>query len=183
MKPRSWLVGLAMLPLIGCHSHPLADYRPLVQAGVFSGSIEEAHISDDTCVELISTAHTNGHAFNSAYSVGNLAGARYTEPEILNFAKLDKIDSITGDAVMLRLVGLSDPTVDLILQRELQDQPSLSSGEIGRLKNTGLTESQILDRINQGMTDDAAEKEASSREAVRNHSHTDFVRVQGRKPR
>jgi len=173
-----------------------------VQAGVFSGSIErlkklnvsdneiaqvlklkEAHISDDTCVELISTAHTNGHAFNSAYSVGNLAGARYTEPEILNFAKLDKIDSITGDAVMLRLVGLSDPTVDLILQRELQDQPSLSSGEIGRLKNTGLTESQILDRINQGMTDDAAEKEASSREAVRNHSHTDFVRVQGRKPR
>jgi hypothetical protein len=202
MKSRLWLVGLLMIPLIGCHTHPLADYRPLVQAGVFSGTIEQlkklnvddneisqvlklkdAHISDDTSVELISTAHAHGHPFNSAYSVGNLQAARYTEPEILNFAKLDKIDSISGDAVMLRLVGLSDPTVDLILQRELQDLPTLSSGEIGRLKNTGLTEKQILDRINEGMTDDAAEKEAASREAVRNHSHTDFVRLRGRKPR
>jgi hypothetical protein len=202
MKPRPWLIGLAMLPMIGCNQHPLADYRPLVKAGVFSGTIEQlkklnvddneisqvlklkdAHISDDATVELISAAHAHGHPFNSAYSVGNLAAARYTEPEILNFAKVDKIDAISGDAVMLRLVGLSDPTVELIVQRELQGLPTLSSGEIGRLKNTGLTEKQILDRINQGMSDDAAEKEAASREAVRNHSHTDFVRLRGRKPR
>jgi hypothetical protein len=202
MKPQLWFAGLCLLALGGCHQHPLADYRPLVQAGVFSGNIEqlkalnvndneiaqalklnEAHISDDTCVALISAAHANGHPFNSAYSVGNLTAARYTEPEILAFAKVDKIDSISGDAVMLRLVGLSDATVDLIVRRELQDLPTLSSGEIGRLKNTGLTEKQILDRVNEGMTDDAAEKEAVSREAVRNHSHTDFVRLRGRKPR
>jgi hypothetical protein len=84
---------------------------------------------------------------------------------------------------MLRLIGLSDPTVQAVLQRDLQGLPTLSSAAIGRLKNTGVTEKQILDRINEGMTEEQAEKEATTREAVRNHAHTDFVRVRGRKPR
>jgi hypothetical protein len=84
---------------------------------------------------------------------------------------------------MLRLVGLSEHAVDLILRRRLQGQTTLSSAEIGRLKNTGLTEKQILERINQGMTDAQANKEAAAREAVRNHSGTGFVRLHGRKPR
>jgi hypothetical protein len=84
---------------------------------------------------------------------------------------------------MLRLIGLSDSTVQVVLQRDLQGLPTLSSAAIGRLKNTGLTEKQILERINEGMTEEQAEKEAASREAVRNHSHTDFVRVRGAKPR
>jgi hypothetical protein len=61
--------------------------------------------------------------------------------------------------------------------------PTMGTTEIGRLKNTGLTEKQILERIENGMTDDAANKEAAAREAARNHSHTDFVRVRGRRPR
>jgi hypothetical protein len=73
--------------------------------------------------------------------------------------------------------------VQLVLQRHLQDQPVMASAQISRLKNTGLTERQILDRINAGMTDEQAEKEIRAREAVRNHSNTSFVRVQGHKPR
>jgi hypothetical protein len=57
----------------------------------------------------------------------------------------------------------------------------MSTAEIGRLKNTGLTEKQILEKINAGMTDAQADKEAASREAARNHSNTDFVRVRGRR--
>jgi hypothetical protein len=59
----------------------------------------------------------------------------------------------------------------------------MDTAEIGRLKNTGLTEKQILERIDGGMTNAQADKEAASREAARNHAHTDFVRVRGRKPR
>ena len=84
---------------------------------------------------------------------------------------------------MLRLIGLSDSTVQAVLQRDLQGQPTLSSAAIGRLKNTGLTEKQILERINEGVTDEQAQKEEASREAVRNHPHTDFVRARGHKPR
>jgi len=59
---------------------------------------------------------------------------------ILEIAKTDQLDIISGDAVMLKLVGLSNSAVDMILHRRLKGQRTMSSAEIGRLKNTGLTE-------------------------------------------
>jgi hypothetical protein len=202
MRSRAWPFAFCLLVAGGCQQHPLTDYRPLVQAGVFSGSIEQlkalntsdlevaqivklkqASVSDDTCVALISAAHANQHPFKSADSAISLQGARYADADILDFARANQLDSISGEAVMLRLIGLSDGTVQLILQRHLKGLPTMGSAEIGRLKNTGLTEKQILEHINDGMTDAQADKEATAREAARNHSHTDFVRVRGRKPR
>ena len=58
----------------------------------------------------------------------------------------------------------------------------MGSAEIAKLKNTGLTEQQILQRIKEGMTDAQAEKEVAARVRARNHSGTGFVRVRGRKP-
>jgi len=145
--------------------------------------LKQASVTDDTCVALISAAHANQHPFNSADSVISLQGARYADADILDFARANQLDSISGDAVMLRLIGLSDGTVQVIVQRHLKGLPMMDTAEIGRLKNTGLTEKQILDRINDGMTNAQADKEAASREAARNHAHTDFVRVRGRKPR
>src|ERR1700722_13785919 len=178
----TWMFALA----VGCHNHPMMDYRPLDQAGVNSGTIERfktlnisdselqqivrlkgAGISDDTCVTLISTAHDHKRGFRSADSVANLLNARYTESDVITYAQ----------AVKLRLIGLSAPTVTAILQRDLQGLPTISSAAIGRLKNTGLTEKQIVELIAQGITEQQAEAEANSREAARNHAHTDFVRA------
>jgi hypothetical protein len=203
MRYKLMLLGvLVLFRMGGCHQHPLTDYRPLDQAGMWSSNVEQlktlntsdmevvqlvrlkqAGISDDVCVTLITEAHRRQHLFTSADSAVNLSRAGYSEPVILEIAKTDQLDIISGDAVMLRLVGLSDPAVDLILHRRLKGQPTMSSAEIGRLKNTGLTEKQILERINQGMTDAAADKEASLREAVRNHANTGFVRTRGRRSR
>ncbi len=194
----TWMFALA----VGCHQHPLMDYRPLDQAGMNSSTIERiktlnisdtelqqlvrlkgAGVSDDTCVTLISTSHDHKHAFSNADSVANLLNARYTESDVLTYAQADKLESISGDAVMLRLIGLSDPTVTALLQRDLQGLPTISSAAIGRLKNTGLSEKQILELISQGITEQQAENEANAREAARNHAHTDFVVARGRKPR
>jgi len=82
---------------------------------------------------------------------------------------------------MLRLVGLSDSAVDAILHKRMKGQRTMSSAEIGRLKNTGLTEAQVMERINRGMTDAEADKEAAVREANRNHANTGFTRVKGRR--
>jgi hypothetical protein len=202
MKATQLILAISLLLSCGCKQHPLMDYRPLDQAGVGSATIEQlkplnisdrevqqvvslkrSSVTDDICVALIAAAHSHNHPFTSSESVASLLGARYTESDILGFARADKLDAISGDAVMLRLIGLSDSTVQAVLQRDLQSLPTLSSAAIGRLKNTGLTEKQILERINEGMTEDQAEKEATSREAVRNHAHTDFVRVRGRKAR
>jgi hypothetical protein len=186
----------------GCHQHPLTDYRPLDQAGMWSSSVEQlktlntsdqevaqlvrlkqAGITDDACVTLISGAHQRQHLFTSADSAINLAGAGYSEPVILEIAKTDQLDIISGDAVMLKLVGLSNSAVDYILRRRLKGQRTMSSAEIGRLKNTGLTEKQIIERINLGMTDAQADKEAALREATRNHANTGFVRTRGHRSR
>jgi hypothetical protein len=202
MKSHHLILGVSLLLAGGCHQHPLMDYRPLDLAGMGSSTIEQlkplnvsdhevqqlvnlkhSSVTDDSCVALVSAAHAHNHPFASSESVASLLGARYTEPDIVGFARADKLDTISGDAVMLRLIGLSDATVQAVLQRDLQGQPTLSSAAIGRLKNTGLTEKQILERINEGVTDEQAQKEAASREAVRNHAHTDFVRARGRKPR
>jgi hypothetical protein len=201
MRYKLVLLGVFVLfRMSGCHQHPLTDYRPLDQAGMWSSSVEQlkalntsdlevtqlvklkqAGIGDDACVTLVTEAHQRQHLFASADSAVNLARAGYSEPVILEISKVDQLDIISGDAVMLKLVGLSNSAVDYILHRRLKGQRTMSSAEIGRLKNTGLTEKQILERINNGMTDAQADKEAALREATRNHSGTGFKRVRGRR--
>lgn len=194
------LAGACAALLLGCKSHPLTDFRPLDQAGMWSSAIEDLKklnvsddevaqitrvkqggLSDEFCVELVNEAHLHKHFFTSAASVRNLSGAGFTEPEILEIAKADKLDAVSDDAVTVKLIGLSDSTVQAIVRRKLKGEPTLSSAEIARLKNTGLTENQLLERIQRGMTDAEAEKEVVARQKAMNR--TGFVRIHGRKPR
>jgi hypothetical protein len=180
----------------------MTDYRLLDKAGMGSSSFEELKtlntsdaevgqlvrlkqggIRDETCVALLRAAHAHQHTFNSADTVVNLANARFTEQQILEFAQPDQIEVIGGEAVTLKLVGLSEPTVMGLLQRRLRGQPTLGSAQIGRLKNTGLNERQILEQIELGLTDEQAEKEIKARESARNHANTGFVRNRGHLPR
>src|SRR5215813_11325231 len=197
------LFGLAgLLAISGCKQHPLTDYRPLDQAGMWSDTVEQlkklnvsdpevaqlvtvksAGISDEGCVHLVTYAHERQLFFASSQSVKSLASAGFTETQILELAHAGQLDTLSAEAITLRLIGLSDSTVQMVLHRRMANQATLSSGEISRLKNTGLTEKQIVERIQNGMTDAQADKEIALREATRNHANTGFVRVRGRKPR
>ena len=192
------LAALCLLAFAGCNSHPLTDFRPLDQAGMWSGGIEDLKklnvtddevsqvvkvkqggLSDDFCVALVNQAHLHKHYFVSGAAVRNLAGAGFTEPEVLEIAKADKLDSVSDDAVTVKLIGLSDSMVQTILRRKMRGLPTMSSAEIARLKNTGLTEAQLLERIQRGMTDAEAEREVNARQKAMNR--TGFVRVRGRR--
>ncbi len=168
-----WSSGLEQLKTLNTSDSEVAQ---LVKA-------KQAKLSDDACVALVAAAHEKSHPFVSGDATANLANAGYPEAEILEIARADKLDSISGDAVTLRLIGLSDNFVQMVLRRRLEGRRTLSSPEIARLRNTGLTEKQILERINSGMTDAQADKEIAAREAARNHAGTGFTRVRGRKPR
>ena len=202
MKYCATLLGACVLVAGGCHQHPLTDYRPLDQAGMWSSGLEDlkklntsdsevaqlvkvkqARLSDDTCVSLVAAAHEHQHPFISGDSTSNLAAAGYSEPQILEIAKADQLDTISGDAVALRLIGLSDGFVQFVLQRRIHNQRTLGTPQIAKLRNLGLTESQILEKIRSGMTDTQADHEIANREAARNHANTGLVRVRGRKPR
>jgi len=202
MKSRALLLGVLVLLAVGCNRHILTDYRPLDKAGMWSSGLEQlkkldtsdaevaqlvkvkqARLSDDACVALVAAAHERKHPFASGDSTANLAAAGYSEAQILDIARADQLDAISGDAVALRLIGLSDNFVQYVLQRRLQGRPTLDTPQIARLKNTGLSETQILDKIKSGMTDAQADHEVAVREATRNHAGTGFVRVRGRRPR
>jgi hypothetical protein len=201
MKSSALLLGVCVLFVGGCKQHVLTDYRPLDQAGMWSSGLEQlkalntsdsevaqlvkvkqARLSDDACVALVAAAHERKHPFASGDSAANLAGAGYSEAQILDIARADQLDAISGDAVALHLIGLSDNFVQFVLQRRLQGQATIGTPQIARLKNTGLSEKQILDKIKSGMTDAQADREVANREAARNHAGTGFVRVRGRKP-
>src|SRR5215813_9915366 len=98
--------GALALVLLGCKSHPLTDYRPLDQAGMWSSAIEDLKklnvsdqevgeivrvkqggLTDDFCVQLVNEAHLHKHFFTSATSVRNLSGAGFSEAEVLEIAK------------------------------------------------------------------------------------------------
>lgn len=202
MRQSLWIIGVCLLAIAGCQKHAQTDYTALDQSGMWSSSLAElkkynasdaeiaqltklkqAGASDDLCLSLLKAARDHHHEFTSAEAAINLSRAGYGDPQILEMAQSDQIDILSGEAVTLKLIGLSSPTVQAILHRRIQGLPTLTSEQIGRLKNTAMSEKQILEVINQGLSDQQAEAFIAQREAVRNHSNTGFVRVRGRKPR
>lgn len=200
MRRSLLLTGVCFLVLAGCQTQPKTDYSALDQSGMWSTSLQElkalkvsdpeiaqltklkqAGASDELCLSLLKAARDHHHDFMSAEAAMNLSRAGYSDADILEIAKSDQIDILSGEAVTLKLIGLSNPTVQAILRRRMKGLPTLSSEQIGRLKNTAMSEKQILEFINEGYPKDKVEAFIAQREAVRNHANTGFVRVRGRR--
>ena len=198
---------LLILPLLlllpgGCKKQPDIDYTSLDQSGMFSttlGEVKKMKVSnaeiaqlaamkragagDDFCLALLNAARNHNHDFTSGDSAVALSRAGYSDAQILEMAQADKIDILSDDAVMLKLMGLSNATVQTVIQRRVQGLPTLTSEQIGELKNTGMSEAKIVALINEGLAGQQAEAEIAKLEASRDHSHTSFVHVHGRRPR
>jgi hypothetical protein len=200
MRRSLTLICICLLFLTGCRKQAKTDYSALDQSGMWSSSLEElkkynvsdaeiaqltklkqAGASDDLCLALLKTSRDHHHEFTSGESAVNLSRAGYSDAQILEMAQSDQIDILSGEAVTLKLIGISNPTIQTIIRRRIAGLPTLTSEQIGRLKNTGMSEKQIVDVINQGLSDQQAETFIAQREALRNHSNTGFVRVHGRK--
>jgi hypothetical protein len=200
MRQVSLFLGVCFLALVGCKTQPKINYAPLDQAGMWSSGVDQLKnlevtdleiaqlsklkrvgASDELCLALFKAARDHHHDFSNAESAIELSQAGYSDEQILEMAKSDQIDILSGEAITLKLIGLSNPTVQAIIHRRISGLPTLTSEQIGRLKNTGMSEKQILDVVNQGLSNDQAEKLIASREANRNHSNTGFVRNRGRR--
>jgi hypothetical protein len=191
-----------LLLLAGCKKQPETDYSALDQSGMWSSTLTDLKkmklsnneiaqlaalkrggAADDFCLSLFKAARDHGHEFTSGDSAVTLSRAGYSDPQILEMAQADKIDILSDDAVMLKLIGLSNSTVQTIVQRREQGLSTMTSEQIGRLKNTGMSEVKILQLVNEGLSGAQAETEISKLEASRDHSHTEFVHLRGRRPR
>jgi hypothetical protein len=194
------LLGGVALITAGCDRFRSADVRPLDQSGMWYQKIEELKalkvsdaevgeltqlkqdgISDGACIELISLARVQKHPFADAESVVQLHRAGVSEPHILELARLKQIPAWAGEAVTLRLTGLSDDVVLAVARRRAINLPVLTGSVIGRLKNAQFSQAQILQFINGGMTDQQAERNITARQyALAPHG---FARVHGRRRR
>jgi hypothetical protein len=188
--------------LAGCKAKPKIDYTALDQSGMWSTNLaqvkrlnvspaevgeltrlKQAGANDDICLSLLKAARGHNHEFTSSDAVISLSSAGYSDAQILEMAQADKLDALSSDAVMLKLIGLSNSTVQTVIERREQGLPTLTSAQIGRLKNIGESEKKILEVIYQGLSEQQAEAYVARLESARNHSHTEFVRNRGRKPR
>src|SRR5271166_6867218 len=200
MRNSLLIPGAFVLVLAGCEKKPQRDYRPLdamysstvdqlkkmkvTELEVIQlGKLKQAGATDELCLSLYRIAHQHGHDFSSGEAAIELSQAGYSDVQIQEMAESDQIDVLSGDAITLKLIGLSNPTVQEIIHRRVQGLPTMTSEQIGRLKNTALTERQILDIVDKGLSNEEVEKLIAQREAARNHSHTDFVHNQGRRRR
>lgn len=202
MRQSLKLLCVCLLVLAGCQKHSETDYSSLDQSGMWSSSLAElkkykasdteiaqltklkqANASDEFCLALLKAARDHHHDFTSANAAIDLSRAGYSDAQILELAQSDQIDILSGEAVTLKLIGLSNATIQTIIHRRIQGLPTLTSEQIGRLKNTAMSEKQILEAVNQGLSGQQAEAFIAQREAVRNHSNTGFVRVKGRRTR
>lgn len=200
MRKALLVVALALLWLAGCKRLRSADYKLLDQAGMWYGQIQElrgldttdaevaelvklkhAGVPDAACVELVSIAHLRKHPFASADAVLSLARAGFSESDVLEIARADQLDALSSEMVTLRFTGLSTEVALDVARRRVQGLPTLSCLQVAQLKNTGLTEQQILERINRGMTDAEADAEIAARRRAANR--TGFVRNRGRRRR
>src|SRR5580692_8759370 len=187
MRKSLLLLVVCGVVLAGCQKQAKVDYVALDQSGMWSSSLDEvkalnpssmeiaqltklkqAGASDDLCLALLRAARAHKHEFSSADAAIDLSRASYSDAQILEMAQSDQIDILSGEAVTLKLIGLSNPTVQDIIHRRIQGLPTLTSEQIGRLKNTGMSEKQILDTMNQGLSDQQAETLIAQREAARN---------------
>jgi len=202
MRKSLLFISLLGFALAGCKTKPKIDYTALDQSGMWSSNLaqvkkmnvssdevgeltklKQAGASDPLCLSLLKAARDHNHEFASGDSVKELSSAGYSDAQILEMAQADKLDALSNDAVMLKLIGLSNSTVQIVIQRREQGLPTLTSAQIGRLKNIGESEKKILELIYQGLSGQQAEAYVSRLESARNHAHTDFVRTRGRRPR
>lgn len=200
MRKFPFLPVVCLLLLLGCEKKPQRDYSAI--DAMYStnvdelkkmkvteievnqlGKLKQAGGTDELCMALFNAARSHGHDFSSGDSAIDLSRAGYSDAEIQEMADSDQIDTLSNEAVTLKLIGLTNPTVQEIMHRRIQGLPTMTSVQIGQLKNTGMSEKQIMDLVNSGLTGDAADKKIAQLEASRNHAHTDFVRNQGRKRR
>ncbi len=184
---------LLVLFVTGCKKMHSTDTRPLDQAGMWFGSIEDlrklnvtdaevnelakarqAGLPDTACVELVRIARSHGQPFTWGDEVAALRRVDASEPTILELARLNQLGLWVGEAQAMRLAGLSDRVLLAIARRRAAGQSVPSGATIAELKNTEMSEADILNLIERGATDEQAGQIVAARKRAASAAH--FVR-------
>jgi hypothetical protein len=175
----------------GCQRFHHTDTQPLSQSGFWSDTIQKlrdlnvgdsevaeliklrnAGFSDDNCVEFVRLARARQQMFTSADTAAGLMRSGLIETTVMELARLNQMETWASDAQTIRLAGYTDRVVLAVAHRRAEHQPVASAASLVELKNTDVTEQQVLDMISRGLTDEqvgqrlAAHKQAEMPKVV-----------------
>jgi hypothetical protein len=180
------LLMVLVVPLSACkHAEQQTNTEALDEAGMWSNSVSELRtlnvsnaeiaeltkarqggLSDPSCVELIRLARSRQQPFTGGQPIADLLATGTSEQTVLELARMNQLGLWAGEAQALRLAGLSDKVVLAVAQRRSQNLPVLSGEKLGELKNSGASESVILDFIHKGITEEQASAFIAQREHI-----------------
>ncbi len=169
----------------GCQKFHHTDTQPLYQSGFWSDTIQKlrdmnvsdsevadlikvrnAGYSDEDCIEFVRLARGRQQMFTSGDTVAGLLHSGLAEPTVMELARLNQIETWALEAQSIRLAGYSDRVVLAVARRRAEHQPVASATSLVELKNTDVTEQQVLDMISRGLTDEqVGQKVAAHKQA------------------
>lgn len=179
-RPRILLMPLlaaALLLFGGCHHVVPTNTVPLDNSGMSYSAIQtlksvgitnaevaeivkakQGGLSDDGCVALVRLARSRKEQFHTGADVAELLQAGVSESTVLELARLNQIGLWSGEAVAMRLAGLSDEIISEVARRRAAGQPVLSGASLANFKNAGMSEETLLQLVRRGVPDDQASR-------------------------
>jgi hypothetical protein len=117
---------------------------------------KQAGLTDDDCVTLVRLARSRKESFESGDDVTQLLRAGISESTVMQLAQLDQIGAWSGEAVAMRLAGLSDQIILEEAHRRAAGQAVLSGASLANFKNAGMREATLLQLVRRGVPDNEA---------------------------
>jgi hypothetical protein len=143
--------------------------------------LRQDELSEQACLALIQIAHGQHQLFTNSEPVAGLIAAGLQESTILELARLDQVASWGGEAVALHLAGAPDGLILSVARRRSAGQPVISGPNLVKLRNAGMSDSQLIAQVQRGTTDEQAGQMIAQHErAATPHG---FVRQPGRRRR
>lgn len=124
----------------------------------------EAGLTDPSAVVLIKLARERKIPFADGQSIADLLNAGSSEATVLELARLNQLGLWAGEARAMRLAGLPDKIVLAVAQRRSRNEQSMSGQKLAELKNTGVSDAEILEMVQKGDSDETATKYIAMRE-------------------
>jgi hypothetical protein len=164
-----------ILCVVGCHSIPPLDTKPLDTAGMSYDSIQQlkalnitapeitelatargSGFSDASCIAVVGIYRARNQAFDAGNEIAGLVRAQVSEATIIELATLNEVGLASGEFQAMRLAGLSDAIVLEVARHRAAGKPVLAGASLANLKNAGVRELTLLELARRGVPDSQA---------------------------
>ena len=170
------LLSGAALALAACQRLKPLDTSALDQSGMSFATVQalrgmditnaevsqiaqarQSGLSDEDCLTLFRLERSRKQDFDIGDIVAHLLRAGTSGSTVVQLAQIDQLHSWGGEAVAMRLAGLSDQIILEDAHRRASNLPVLSGASLANLKNTGMREATLLQLVRRGVPDDEAD--------------------------